>query len=88
MFLLRLASLREIAMMSKPRWTKTFKTRRVHFFFSLVILLFAKVIITSIKALGMFTNPCLVLLLLLASPLSKKAKGEFGKWSDIVQIGR
>ena len=37
-----------------------------------MILVFAKVIITSIKALGMFTNPCLVLLLLLASPLSKK----------------
>ena len=76
---------------------QTFKTRTVHFVFSLRIFVLAHVIITSIRALSMFANLCLVLLLLFASSLlskfhfqltKKKVIEKFWKWSDIVQIGR
>ena len=51
---------------------KTLRTRTVHFVFSLRIFVSAHVIITSITAPGMFTNLCLVLLLLFAdSPVPK-----------------
>ena len=40
--------------------------------FSLVILVFAHVIISSITALNMFSDLCLVLLLLLAGPTVQK----------------
>ena len=40
---------------------KTFKTRTVHFIFSLSIFVCVHVIITSITALGMSVNLCLVL---------------------------
>ena len=50
---------------------KTFKTRTVHFIFSLSLFVCACVVITSITALGMFTNLSLVLLLLLVG--SKEA---------------
>ena len=50
---------------------KTIKTWTVHFFFSLRIFISTHVIIISITVLGMFTNICLVLLLLPASLLSK-----------------
>ena len=49
---------------------KAFKTRKVHLVFSLVILVFAPVIISSITTIGMFSNHCLVLLLLLVGQLS------------------
>ena len=51
---------------------KTFKTRTVHFIFSLSLFVCARVVITSITALGMFTNLCLVLLLLLVGSLVPK----------------
>ena len=68
---------------------KTFKTWTVHF-------VPARFIATSITALDMITNLCLVLLLLFAVSLvpkfhlnqQKKATEKSGKWSDIVQFGR
>ena len=51
---------------------KTFKTRTVHFVFSLVIFFSNHVMITSITALGIFTKLSLVLLLLLAGSLAAK----------------
>ena len=51
---------------------KTFKTRTAHFVFSLRIFLSAQVIVTSITALDMFKNFCLVLLLLFADSLVPK----------------
>ena len=48
---------------------KTFKTRTVHFVFSLRTFVSAHVIITSITALGMSINLSLVVLLLLAGSL-------------------
>ena len=51
---------------------KTFKTRTVHFIFSLSLFVCARVVITSITALGMFTNLCLVLLWLLVGSLAPK----------------
>ena len=48
---------------------KTLKTRTVHFVSSLEIFFFPHVTITSITALGVFANVCLVLLLLLAGSL-------------------
>ena len=51
---------------------KTFKTRTAHFVFSLRIFLSAQVVITSITALDMFKNFCLVLRLLFADSLVPK----------------
>ena len=51
---------------------KTFKTRTVHFVFSLRIFVSVHVIITSITAPGMFTKLCLVVLLLLPGSLVSK----------------
>ena len=51
---------------------KTFKTWTFHFIFSLSLFVCARVVITSITALGMFTNLCLVLLLLLVGSLVPK----------------
>ena len=67
---------------------KTFKTRTAHFVFSLRIFLSAQVVITSITALDMFKNFCLVLRLLFADSLvpkfnfnkRKKAREKSGKW--------
>ena len=75
---------------------KTFKTRTVHFVFSLKIFVSAHVVITSITASGMFINLCLVVLLLLAGSLvskfhfqiTKKAGEKSRKRSDIVQFHR
>ena len=71
---------------------KTFKTRTVHFFYSLRIFVSAHAI-TSIAAPGMFSNLCLVLLLLFADlPVpkfhfqlkKKKTKEKSWRKSDIV----
>ena len=51
---------------------KTFKTRTVHFVFSLRIFVSVHVIITSITAPGMFIKLCLVVLLLLPGSLVSK----------------
>lgn len=51
---------------------KTLKTRTVHFVSSLEIFFFPHVTITSIAALGVFANVCLVLLLPLAGSLVLK----------------
>ena len=51
---------------------KTFKTRTAHFVFSLRIFLSAQVVITSITALDMFKNFCLVLRLLFADSIVPK----------------
>ena len=48
---------------------KTFKTQTVHFVFSLRSFVSVHVIIEQVMALGMFTNLCLVLLLLVAAAL-------------------
>ena len=73
---------------------KTFKTRTIYFVplpgFS------SHVIITSITALGMFTNLYLALLLPLTGwlvpkfpfQLTKKARVKSGIWSGIIKIGR
>ena len=57
----------------QSNWSvKTFKTRTVHFVFSLRIFVSAHVIITSITAPSTFTHLCLVLLLLFTdSPVPK-----------------
>ena len=51
---------------------KTLKTRTVHFVSSLEIFFFPHVTITSIAALAVFANVCLVLLLPLAGSLVLK----------------
>ena len=51
---------------------KTFKTRTVHFTFSLRIFVSAHVVITQITAPSMFANLCWVLLSLLAGSLIPK----------------
>ena len=66
---------------------KALKTPTIQVF-SLVIFVSAYVIIALISALGMFTNLCLVLLLLIGGPLipkfyfqlTKKARAEV--WAD------
>ena len=60
---------------------KTFKTRTVHFVFSLSLFVCVHVIITPITAPGMFTNLCLVLLLLLAYSLVPKIHFQLKKKS-------
>ena len=51
---------------------KIFKTRNVSFDFPLRIFVSAHVLITEITAPGMFTNLCLVLLLLLPARFSSE----------------
>ena len=72
-----------------------FKTRTVHFVFSLRIFVSAHVLITSITAPGMLTNLCLVLLLLFAdSPapkfhfqLKKKKEKKKNRWKVPEKVG-
>ena len=51
----------------QSKGVKTFKTQTVHFVYSSRIFVSAHVIKTSITALDMFTNLCLVLLSLFAA---------------------
>ena len=76
---------------------KFFKTRIAHFVYSLRTFVSAQVILMQTTAPGMFTNLCLVLLLLLSGPLvpkfhfqflKKKTKEKSRKSSDIAQFGR
>ena len=75
---------------------KIFKTRNVYFVFPLRIFVSAHVLITYIMAPGMFTNLCLILLLLLAGSLQfrnftfnyQKAKKEVPEKLEHSTIGR
>ena len=71
---------------------ETFKTGSVHFVFSLRIFVFVHVRITSIIALGMFTNLSLALLLLFADSLvpkfNEKKLGRSPGNGQTVQFGR